>query len=145
MTQYNSANIELCNSQINKLKSATKNVIEVTLKLSSNMIGNSNDEANFSNKIVLIDGQVSKLRMALAIKLSTNINLSKTQLSKVIQSGGFLGKLSGSLLKTGVPSMGYVLKPLAKSVFTRLALTAAAAEIFWVWDHSIDNFITLKI
>ena len=53
--------------------------------------------------------------------------LSKTQLSKMIQSGGFLGTLLGSLLKTGLPLMKGVIKPLAKSVLVPLGLTAAAS------------------
>ena len=47
MTQYNTLNVKLSNSQLNKLKSAIKNGTEVTLNLSSNLIGSSNDEINF--------------------------------------------------------------------------------------------------
>ena len=59
--------------------------------------------------------------------LSTYINLSKTQLSKMIQSGGFLCRLLGPLLKTGLPLIKNVIKPLAKSVLIPLGLTAAAS------------------
>ena len=59
---------------------------------------------------------------------STDIKLSKTQLSKMIQSGGFLGRLLGPLLKTGLPLIKNVIKPLAKSVLIPLGLTAAASE-----------------
>ena len=65
----------------------------------------------------------------LANNLSINIKLSKTQLSKIIQSGGFLGRLLGPLLKTGLPLMKNVLQPLAKSVLIPLGLTAADAGI----------------
>ena len=58
---------------------------------------------------------------------SANIKLSKTQLHKIGQSGGFLGRLLGPLLKTGLPLIGNVLKPLAKSVLIPLGLTAAAS------------------
>ena len=75
MTQYNSLNIKLSNSQLNKLKLAMKNATEVTLKLSSNMIGDSNDETNFSHKLLLSDGQVSKLCQALANNSSASIQL----------------------------------------------------------------------
>ena len=51
--------------------------------------------------------------------------MSKTQLSKMIQSGGFLGRLLGPLLRTGLPLMKSVIKPLAKSVLLPLGLTAA--------------------
>ena len=76
MTQYNSLNVELSNSQLNKLKSAIKNESEVVLRLSSNMIGN--DEANFLHKSLLTNRQVSNLRKAFANKSSTDIKLSKT-------------------------------------------------------------------
>ena len=62
MTHCISLNVKLSNSQINKLKSATKNKTKVVLKLSSNMIGNSDDETNFPHKLLLNDRQVSKFR-----------------------------------------------------------------------------------
>ena len=103
MTQYNSLNVKLSNSQLNKLKSAIKNETEVVLRLSSNMIGDSNDETNFPYKLLLTDRQVSNIRKAFANNSSADIKFSKTQLSKMIQSGEFLGKLLGPLLKTGLP------------------------------------------
>ena len=69
----------------------------------------------------------SFLRKAFANHLSADIKLSKTQLSKIIQSGGFLGRLLGPLLKTGLPLIKNVVKPLAKSVLIPLGLTAAAS------------------
>ena len=66
MIQYNSLNVKLSNSQLNKLKSAIKNKTEVVLKLSSNMIGNSDDETNFPDKLLLINRQVSNLRKVFA-------------------------------------------------------------------------------
>ena len=126
MTQYNSLNVKLSNSQLNKLKSAIKNEAEVVLRLSSNMIGNSNDETNVPHKLLLTNRKVASLRKAFANK-STDIELSKTQLSKMTQSGGFLGKLVGPLLKTGSQLMKNVIKPLAKSVLVPLGLTAASA------------------
>ena len=95
MTKYNSLNVKLSNSQLIKLKSAIKNETDVVLRLSSNMIGNSDDN-------------------------TTDIKLSKTQLSKMIQSGGFLGKLLAPLLKTGLPLMKSVIKALTKSVLVPL-------------------------
>ena len=53
MTQYSSLNVKLSNSQLNKLKSTIKNETDVTLRLSSNMIGNSDDETNFPHKLLL--------------------------------------------------------------------------------------------
>ena len=109
MTQYNSLNVKLSNSQLNKLKSAIKNETEVVLRLSSNMIGNS--KTDFAHKLLLTNRQVANLRKAFATYLSTDIKLSKIQLSKMIQSGGFLGKLLGPLLKTGLPLIKNVIKP----------------------------------
>ena len=102
-----------------------KNETEVILKLSSNIIGN--NDTNFPHKLLLTNRQVIDLRKAFANYLSTDIKLSKTQLSKMIQSGGFLGRLLGPLLKTGLPLIKNVIKPLAKSVLIPLGLTAAAS------------------
>ena len=125
MAQYDSLNVKLSNLQINKLKSARKNEAKVVLRLSSNMIDKSDDETNFPHKLLLTNRQVANLCKAFANYLSTDIKLSKTQLSKMIQSGGFLGRLLGPLLKTGLPLMKNVIKPLAKSVLFLLGLTAA--------------------
>ena len=103
MTQYNSLNTKLSSSQLNKLKSTIKNETEVVLRLSPNMIGGSNDKTNFLHELLLTDRQVSSIRKAFANNSSVDIKFSKTQLSKMIQSGGFLSKLLGPLLKTGLP------------------------------------------
>ena len=91
MTQYNRLNVNLSNLQLNKLKSAVKNETEVVLRLSSNMIGD--NEINFPLKVLLTNRQVANLSKAFANNLSTYIKLSKTQLSKMTQSEGFLGRL----------------------------------------------------
>ena len=83
MTQYNSLNVKLLNSQPNKFKSAIKNETKVVLRLSSNMI--SDIETNFPHKLLLTSRQVSNLRKILLNHLSANIKLSKTQLSKMIK------------------------------------------------------------
>ena len=128
MTQYNSLNVRLSNSQLNKLKSAIKNKTDVVLRLSLNVIGNSNDNTNFPHELLLLTNrQVANLRKAFAKNTSTDIMLSKPQLSKMIQSGGFLGRLLGPLLRAGLPIMKSVIKPLAKSFLVPLGLTAAAS------------------
>ena len=104
-----------------------KNRTEVVLTLSSDMIGNSNGETNFPHELLLTNRQVANPCNAFANNSSTDIKLSKTQLSKMIQSGGFLGRLLGPLLKTGLPLIKNVIKPLAKSVLIPLGLTAAAS------------------
>ena len=125
MTQYNSLNVKLSNSQLNEFKSAIRNETEVVLKLSSNMI--SDNETNFPHKLLLTNRQVLNLLKPFSNRLSVDIKLSKTQLTKMIQSGGFLGRLLGPLLKTGLPLIKNVIKPLAKSVLILLGLTAAAS------------------
>ena len=92
------------------------------------MIGD--NETNFRHKVLLTNRQVSNLRRFtnyLANHSSADIKLSKTQLSKIIQSGGFLGRLLSPLLKTGLPIIKNVTKPLAKSFLITLGLTAAAS------------------
>ena len=129
MTQYNSLNVKLSNSQLNKLKSAIKkkkNESELVLRLSPNMIGDSDDESTFQHKLLLTNRQVLNIRKAFANNASADITFSKTQLSKMAPLGGFLGRLLGPLLKTGLPLIKNVIKPSAKSVLILLGLTAAA-------------------
>ena len=84
MTQYNMLNVKLSNSQLNKLKSESKkNGTEVTLNLSLNIVGDSNDESNFLHKLLLANTQVSKLCKAFGNNSSAKIKLSKTQLHKI--------------------------------------------------------------
>ena len=89
------------------------------------MIGD--NETNFPHKLLLTNRQVSNLRKTFANHLSADIKLSKSQLSKMIQSGGFLGRLLGPLLKTGVPLIKNVTKKLAKNALIPLGLTAAVS------------------
>ena len=122
MTQYNSLNVKLSNSQPNELKSAIKNETDVVL---TGMVGNSNDNTNSPHKLLLTDRQVANIRKAFANHLSTDVKFSKTQLLKMLQSGGFLGnllsKLAGPLMKVAMP--------LAKNVLAPLGLTAAMSAI----------------
>ena len=95
------------------MKSPVKNWTEVSLSLSSNIVGDSNNENNFANKLLLTNTQVSRLCKAFANNYLANIRLSKTPLRKIVQSEGFLERLLGPLLKTGFPLIGNVLKSLA--------------------------------
>ena len=92
MTQYNSLNVELSNSQLNKLKSAIKNETEVVLRLSTNMVGD--NEYNFPHKLLLTNRQVANIRKAFANHSSSDIKLSKTQLSKIYNQEDFLVEYS---------------------------------------------------
>ena len=90
------------------------------------MIGD--DEANFPHKLLLLTNRkVANLRKAFSNYLKIDIRLSKTQISKMIQSGGFLGRFLSPLLKAGLPLMKNVIKPLTKSVLIPLGLTATAS------------------
>ena len=79
---------------------------------------------NLPHELFLPTRQTTKLRNAIENNMSTNIKLSKAQISKIIQSGGFLGKILGPLLKIGLPLLKSVIKPLGL-----LGLTAASSEI----------------
>ena len=116
MPQYNRVNVKLSNSQLNKLKSTIKNESDVVIRLSPNMIGDSNKKTNFPHELLLTNRQVSSISKVFANNSSVDIKFSKAQLSKMIQSGGFLGKLIGPLLKAGLQLIKSVITPLAKSV-----------------------------
>ena len=91
------------------------------------MIGDSNDKGSFPHELLLTNRQVSSIRKVSANNSSVDIKFSKAQLSKMIHSGGFLGKLLGPLLKTGLLLIKSVITPLAKSVLIPLGLTATAS------------------
>ena len=77
MTQYSNLNVKMSNSQINKLKPAIKNETDVILRLSSNIIGNSDDETNFPHKLLLTNRQVANLRKALLSTHQLILNCQK--------------------------------------------------------------------
>ena len=93
LTQYNTIDIKSSNLQLNKFKWGIKSGAEVTLNLSSNVIGDSNDETIVSHKLLLTNREVSGICKIFPNNSSANIKLSKTQLSKMVQFGGFLDRL----------------------------------------------------
>ena len=129
MTQYNSLNVKLSNSQLNRLESVIKNKTEVILRLSSNMI--CCYETNFPHKLLFTNTQVPNLRKAFADISSTDIKLSKTKISKMIQAGGFLARLLGPLLKTGLPLMKNAIKPLTKSFLNSVRVNCCSISSRW--------------
>ena len=150
MTQSNSLNVKLSNSQLNKLKSSIKNETDVVLRISSNMVSNSNDNTKFPHELLLTNRQVANIRKSFAkntliknVIKKIDTKLSKTQLSKMIQSGGFLGnllgKLAGPLMKVAMP--------LAKNVLAPLGLSAAMSAIdgsikkkdVWFRNNNLNN------
>ena len=79
------------------------------------------------HELLLTTRQKTKIRNAFNNNMSTDLKLSKAQINKIIQSGGFLSRLLGPLLKTGLPLIKNIIKPLAKSILIPLGLTAAAS------------------
>ena len=69
MAQYNSSNVKLSNSQLNKLKSSIKNETDAVLRLSSNIIGNSDDEINFSHKLLLTNKKIENFLLQIIYQL----------------------------------------------------------------------------
>ena len=118
MVEYNTVNAKLSSLQLNKLKTAVKNKQETTLRMNARMFNGN----NLPHELLLTTRQTTKVRNTIKIDLQTLIN--KAQISKVIQSGGFLGKILGPLLKTGWPFLKSVIKPLGL-----LGLTAASSAI----------------
>ena len=121
MVEYNKVNVKLSNSQLNKLRSATENQTGVTLRMNIKMFNGN----NLPHELLLTTRQKTKLRNAFNNNMSIDLKLSKAPISKIIQSGGFLGsllsKLAGPLMKVAIP--------LAKNVLAPLGITAAASAI----------------
>ena len=129
MVEYSKINCKLTNVQLNKLKKYVKSNEGVTLRLGIKNL--TKDELR--HELLLTTRQNTKLRNAINNNLATDIKLSKAQIKKLIQSGGFLGKL---LSKLADPLMKVAL-PLAKNVLAPLGLTAAMSPI----DGSIQKKI----
>ena len=99
MVEYTKVNVKLSNTQIKKMKDAVKNNTGTTLRISLKMFNGN----NLPHELLLTTRQKTKIRNAFNNNMSTDIKFSKPQINKIIQSGGFLGKLLGPLLKTGLP------------------------------------------
>ena len=129
MIEYNKINCRLTNLQLNKFKKAVKSNVGTTLRLG---IKNFNKD-ELPHEVLLTTIKNTKLRNAINNNLATDIKLSKAQIKKLIQSGGFLGKLLSKL----VGPLMKVASPLAKNVLAPLGLTAAMSAI----DGSIQKKI----
>ena len=129
MVKYSEVDCKLTNVQLNKLKKAVKSNEGATLRLG---IRNFNKNKT-PHELLLTARQNTKLRNAINNNSATDIKLSKAQIKKIIQSGGFLGellsKLAGPLMKVALP--------LAKNILALLGLTAAMSAI----DRSIQKKI----
>ena len=144
MVEYSQVNVKLSDTQLKKLKTAVKSKTGTTLRISSKIF-HGND---LPHELLLTTRQKTKLRSAFNNNMSTDLKLSKAQISKIIQSGGFLGRLFGVLLKTGLPLIKNLIKPLAKSALIPLGLTAAASAAdagihknnIGIWKDKFNNF-----
>ena len=123
MVEYSKVNVKLSDTQLKKLKTAIENKTETTLRMNLKIF-NGND---LVHELLLTARQKTKLGNSFNNNISTGLKLSKAQISKIIQSGSFLGRLLGPLLKTGLPVIKNVIKTLAKSVLISLGLTVAAS------------------
>ena len=123
MVEYTKVNVKLSNTQLEKLKDAVKNNTGTTLRINSKMF----NENKLPHELLLTTRQKTKTRNAFNNNTSADLKLSKAQINKTIQSGGFLSKLLGPLLKTGLQLIKNVIKPFAKSALIPLGLTAAAS------------------
>ena len=137
MVEYSIVNIKLSNSQLNKLKTAAKNQTGVTMSMNIKMLNGN----NLPDKLLLTTRQKDKSRNAFENNMLTNINLSKAQIFKIIQSGGFLG----SLLSEIVGPLMKVAAPLAKDILAPLGLTADASTTDAGIQKKIHGFGTTTL
>ena len=121
MVEYSKVNVKLSDTQLKKLKTAVKNKTGTTLRISLKMF----NENNLPHELLLTTRQTTKLRNAFNNNMSNDLKLSKAQISKIIQSKGFLGslfsKLAGPLMKAAIP--------LTENAIAPLGITEAASAI----------------
>ena len=140
MVEYSKVNAKLSDTQLKKLKTAVKNKTATTMRTNFKMF----DGNDSPHELLLTTRQKTKLRNAFNNNISTDLRLSKAQISKIIQSRGFLGsllnKLAGPLMKVAVP--------FAKNILAPLGITAAASALnggiqkknIWIWNNNFNNF-----
>ena len=139
MVEYSKINVKLSDTQLKKLKTDVKNKTGTTLRMHLKMFNGK----DLPHELLLTTRQKTKLRNAFNNNMSTDLKLSKAQISKIIQSGGFSGsllsKLAGPLMKVAIP--------VAENVLAPLRITAAASEIdagiqknAWFWNNNFNNF-----
>ena len=106
MVEYSKVNVKLTDTQLKTLETAVKDNTGTTLRISLKLF----DGNNLPHELSLTTRQKTKLRNAFNNNMSADIKLSKAQISKMIQSGGFLGsllsKLAGPLMKVAIPLAG---------------------------------------
>ena len=125
MFEYTKVNVRLSDSQLKKLKNAVSNNTGATLRTSFKMFNGN----ILLHELLLTTREKTKIINLFNNNTSTDKKFSKSQINKIIPSGGFLGRLLGPLLKRGLSLIKNVIKPLAKSVKIPLGLTAAASAV----------------
>ena len=142
MVEYSNVNVKLSDTQLKKLKTAVINKTGSTLRINSKIFNGN----NLPHELLLTTRQKTKIRNELNNNMLADLKLSKAQISKIIQSGIFLGsllsKLAGSLMKIAIF--------LAKNVLAQLGITAAGSAIdagiqinkknTWFWKYDFSNF-----
>ena len=140
MIECSKLNVKLTDTQVRKLKTAVKDKTRTTLRMSLKMF----DGNDLPHELLLTTRQKSKLRSEFNKNISTDLKLSKAQISKIIQSGGFLGsllsKLAGPLMKVAIP--------LAKKCFSSIRNYSCcfnnwcwnSKENTWSWHNNFNNF-----
>ena len=132
MVEYSNVNVKLTNTQLKKLETAVKNKAGTTLRMSLKML----DGDNSPHESLMTTWQETKLRNTLSNNMSTDMKLSKAQISKIIQSGEFLG----SLLSKLVDPLMKVTISLAKNVLAPLGITTAVSAIdAWIQKKIHDS------
>ena len=137
MVEFSKANAKLSDTQLNKLKTAVKNKTGTTLRTNFEML----DGNDLPHELLLTTRQKTKLRNAFNNKISTDLRLSKAQISKIIQSGGFLGsllsKLASPLIKVAIPSTKNVLAPLGITVAASVIDAGIQKKIHGSWTTKL--------
>ena len=140
MVAYSTVNVKLTERQLKQLKTAVKNKTRTTLRISLKMF----DENDLPHALLLTTRQKMKLRNAFNSNMSTDLKLSKAQISKIIQSGGFLGlllsKLAGPLMKVAIPLAKNVLAPLGITAATSAIDAGIQKKILCFVNNSFHNF-----
>ena len=139
MVEYSKVNIKLTYTQLKKLKTPVKNNTGTTIRVSLKMF----DENDLPHELFLTTRQRTKLRNAFNSNMSTDLELSKAQISKIIQSGGFLGSLRGKLAG---PLMSYC--SFGKKYFSSFRNNSCcfsngcmnSKENTWFWNNNFNNF-----
>ena len=146
MVEYSKVNVKLSDTQLKELKAAVKDKTGTTLRMSLKMFA----ENDLPHELLLTTRQKTKLRNAFNNNMSTDLKLSRAQISEIAQSGGFLGRLLGPLLKTRLPLIkknnhNHIIKTLAKSVLIPLGLTAAVSVADAGIHRQILGYVTTSL